>query len=391
MLAGDALELGAPVHPPRRSARRHGGREALDLLPGGAEHVVGRRVAHDHVVQAAHQPVALLLVHHESDVEVVRRLRDQVDALLLEQLERVAEAVQRGADTASDQAHRRARADDLDAAQLRERRHQRLEGACVERVGGRVERHGDRGLGRGHEVHRQAVLLEHREGVAEEAHLVPHPERVHRDQRDALLGAHRLDPRATVAAGGGDHRASEVGLLRGVHRQRNRILLDRQDAARMQHLGAARGDFLRFVVVERLEQPRVRHRARVGGEHARHVGPDLEPPGVQLRREVAARGVRAAATEQHGLALGVAGDEALREQHAAALGEPLLQRRVGLEHTGGGEVVRARRGARALFGVQHRAGIEPLHVESFARRGRPRRCASPSARPSPSRARATGR
>ena len=45
--------------------------------------------------------------------------------------------------------------------------------------------------------------------------------------------------------------------------QRDAVLLDRQDAARMQHLRAAAGDFLRLVVVERAQQPRAGHRARV--------------------------------------------------------------------------------------------------------------------------------
>ena len=92
---------------------------------------------------------------------------------------------------------------------------------------------------------------------------------------------------------------------------------------------------------------------------------------MQLRGKVAARSVRAAPAEQHGLALAVAGDEPLRQQHVAAGRQALLQRRVGLEVTGRREVVRPRRGAGALLRVQDRARIEPLHVEAF--RGQVRR------------------
>ncbi len=263
-------------------------------------------------------------------------------------------------------AHRRAGADHLDTTQGRQRVHQRLERARIQGVGRRVERHGDRRFRGRHQIDRQSVLLEHREGVGQEADLVPHAERLHRQQRDAFLGADRLDARAAVAAGGGDHRPLESRLLGGVHRERDAIVLDRQNAARVQHLGAARGDLLCLVVVERSEQAGVRHGARVGREHARHVGPDLEPAGMQLGGEVGAGGVGAAAPEEHGLALTIARDESLREQHAAALSQALLQRRVGLEAAGGREVACARGGARALLGMQQRARIEPLGVEALA-------------------------
>ncbi len=355
----------------RRSCH-HGGPPAGSTGPRpwicshvGPEHVIGRRVPDDDVVQAAHQAIALLLVDDERDVEVVRGLRDQVDALFLEQFERIAQPVQRGANAAPDEAHRGAGPDDFDAAEPRQRGHQRLERAAVERVRGRIERHGDAGLRRRHEVDRQAVLLEDGERIGEEADLVPHAERLEREQRDALLDADRLHARAAVAARRGDDRAFELGLLRGVHGQRNRVLLHRQDAARVQDLGAAARDFLRLVVIERLEQARVRHRLGIRREHAGHVGPDLEPARAELGREVTARRVGAAATEQHRVAVRVARDEALRDQHLAARRQPLLERGVGFEVARGGKVVRALGCAGPHFGVQQRARVEPLHVDAF--------------------------
>ena len=209
------------------------------------------------------------------------------------------------------------------------------------------------------------MLLEHGKRIGQETHLVPHAERLEREQRDALLDADRLHARAAVAARRGDDRAFELGLLRGVHGQRDRVLLHRQDAARVQDLGAAARDFLRLVVIERLEQARVRHRLGIRREHAGHVGPDLEPARAELGREVTARGVGAAATEQHGVAVRVARDEALRDQHLAARRQPLLERGVGFEVAGGRQVVGAFGCAGPLFGVQQRAGVEPLHVDAF--------------------------
>ena len=125
-------------------------------------------------MQLLDQAVALVLVDDEGEVQIVGRLADQVDLLLLEELEGAAELVQDGADVAPDEAHRGARADHLHAAQPREIGDQLGHRRVVERVGRRIERHRDVGLGGRHQVHRHAVLLEHLEGIGEEAHLVPH-------------------------------------------------------------------------------------------------------------------------------------------------------------------------------------------------------------------------
>ncbi len=128
--------------------------------------------------------------------------------------------------------------------------------------------------------------------------------------------------------------------------------LTRQDAARMQHLGAAARDLLCFVVVERTQQARARHRVRIRGEHARHVGPDLEAAGAELGGEVAARGVRAAAPEQHGVALRVARDESLGQVDRSVARQSPLQLGIGLEVAGRRQKVRALGGVRPLLGAQ---------------------------------------
>jgi hypothetical protein len=92
----------------------------------------------------------------------------------------------------------------------------------------------------------------------------------------------------------------------------------------MQHLGAAARNFLRLVVVERLEQPGARNGARVGREHAGHVRPDLQATRPSSG-EVAARRIRSATAEQYGIAGGVARNEALPDQDLAGVRQPLLQ------------------------------------------------------------------
>ena len=210
---------------------------------------------------------------------------------------------------------------------------------------------------------------------------MPHPDGLHRDQRDALLDRDRLDLRRDVAAVRGDDGAFELRCLRRVDVQRNAVLLDRHDAAGMQNLRAAAGDFLRLVVLERAQQARSGHRARIGAEHAGHVGPDLQAARLQLRREVAAGRVGAAAAEQHRVAALVARDEALRDPDGARRRPALLQIRIGIVSAGRGEICRAHAGVASLLRFDHGARIDPLHVDPLRQSGMRRRGASPSARP----------
>ena len=80
------------------------------LFPGRAHDEIARQRPDQQFVQLLDQPVALVLVHDEREVEIVGRLADQVHLLLFEQRERVAELVQDGADVAADQRHARRRA-----------------------------------------------------------------------------------------------------------------------------------------------------------------------------------------------------------------------------------------------------------------------------------------
>ena len=337
----------------------------MDLLPGRPQHAIRGHVSHGEFVQAAHQPVALLLVDDKGQVEVVGGLRHEVDLLLLEELERVAEPVHHGTDIAADKAHRRARSYDLDPADTRQVLYQPLHHARLERVDRRIERDRDAGLGGGHQVDREPVILEHGERIGKKADLVPHPQGLHRHQRNALLDAHRLDPRTAVATCRGDLRTVVLGELGRVYGERDRVLLCGEDAARVQHLGAAAGDLLRLVVVERAQETRTGHRVGIRCEHARHVRPDLESPRAELGGEIAGARVGAAAPEQHGFALRVARDETLGQIDHAVARQPPLQLGIGLEVAGRRQEVDALVGVRPLLGAQQAARVQPLDVEAL--------------------------
>jgi len=98
--------------PPRWRMRRTAVR---DLAPARAEHA---RVLHRHRtaadqlrVQLRDQAFGIGFVDHEGEVEIVRRLRDQVHALASERRPDVGQAMQQRPHAATDQRDRRARRD----------------------------------------------------------------------------------------------------------------------------------------------------------------------------------------------------------------------------------------------------------------------------------------
>jgi len=167
------------------------------------------------------------------------------------------------------------------------------------------------------------VLLEDVEGIGEETDLVPHAGTLQRDERQAFLGAHRFHLGGAIAPFGREHRTLEVRYLGGIDVQRNTVLPRGQDATRVQDFGPAGSDFLRLVVMEGAQQARIRRGARIRTEQAGHIGPDLEPPGRELGRQIGRGGVGAAATEEHRLAVLVTCDKSLRDEDRSSRLEPV--------------------------------------------------------------------
>ncbi len=125
-------------------------------------------------MQLLDQAIALVLVHHEGEVEIVGSLADEIDLLLFEQRKGITQLVQDGADVAADQRHAGAGTNDAHIREPGKITLQLAQQLAVERIGRRVQRHGDVGFRGRHQVDGHAVFLEHREGVGHEPHLVPH-------------------------------------------------------------------------------------------------------------------------------------------------------------------------------------------------------------------------
>src|SRR5690348_9789578 len=94
MLATEFEQRVATLLPPIVRVRQRLFFLAVELFPSRAEHSVRSHLADRDFMQTRHETVALLLVDHERDVEIVRSLRDEINLLLFEQFERVAESMQ---------------------------------------------------------------------------------------------------------------------------------------------------------------------------------------------------------------------------------------------------------------------------------------------------------
>ncbi len=280
-------------------------------------------------MQLADELGALLLVDHEAQVQVVCRLRHEMDALLLEHLERGREPRQERPDLAADQADRRAARNQPDVAERLQVRDQSLKDVLAGFPVRRVDRHRDVRLRCRHQVDRYAVVAEDRECPRQEADFMPHADAVHRHQRKTVTHADALDLRFDFLRDRRDHGAIELGVRGAANEQRNTERPQRRQAAWVQHRAPRRCEFLGLVVMQRHQQPRGRHHARVGREHAGNVRPHLETPRLQFGRHVGGRRVGAAAPQQHGLALRIAGDESLRQDHLAHSVQTFPERVVG--------------------------------------------------------------
>src|SRR5882672_5620358 len=90
------------------------------LLPGGPQYSVRADALNQALVQLMHQAIALRLVDHEGEVQVVRSLGHQIDLLILEQFKGRSELMQDAANIVAQQAQGGAGSQDLDAAQCPE-------------------------------------------------------------------------------------------------------------------------------------------------------------------------------------------------------------------------------------------------------------------------------
>ncbi len=201
-------------------------------------------------MQTRNQLVGQRFVDDEGEIEIVRRLADQMHIERAEFSEHRGKAMQQRAHAATDQRDRSARRDDLDPADFRQIGGERRQDIRVDQVFRRIERHGDVGFRRADQVDRQTMAAEFAEHVGEEADLLPHADRFHRHQRHALARADRFHARCGVRSRRADLGAGEFGPIRILYHERHAGAAERTQRARMQHLSAGGGDFLRFLVIE---------------------------------------------------------------------------------------------------------------------------------------------
>ncbi len=308
--------LSLPAPPGRLPTR---GLHLRQFAPTGSEHAtVGD--THDigldqQCMQARNQRIDHAFIDHEGEVEIVGRLRDEVHIQGTELGQNRRQAVQHRAHAATDQGDGGARRDDLDPATGFQIGAQARQHIGVEQVVGRIQRHGDVGFRRTNQVHRQAMALEGLEHIGKKADLLPHADRFHRDQGQALARADCLDAGHRIArfpADLGTRQFRPVGIADA---NRHARIAHRMDAARMQHLGPGGGDFLGLGIVQAHQQTRIRHLARIGAEHAGYVGPDFHGLGVQQGTEVRRRRIRSTTTEHGGVACILACDKSLGNEH----------------------------------------------------------------------------
>jgi hypothetical protein len=169
------------------------------------------------------------------------------------------------------------------------------------------------------------------------------------DRRDALH--QRVGIRAVVNQGAGF-----VGCERVLDPDRDAFLHRGRHRRRVDDLRAKVREFHRLVVRERVDHLRLRHEARVGAQHAVHVGPDHDLERIEQRAEDRRRVVAAVATQRRLQALRVGRDEAGHHQRADEF------RRHQRGRLRPGLIPAHARPHRAPLHQQRLAGVEPLHV-----------------------------
>ena len=158
--------------------------------------------------------------------------------------------------------------------------------------------------------------------------------------------------------------------------QRDAGAHERNERARVQHLGAVVGDFGGFLVVQGRNHAGVGHEPGIGRQDAGHVLPEHDARGAERAAEHGGRQVGSAAAERGGAAVGGAADEARHDGHGA----------VGHERP----QYPARR-ASGVGQVRRGAAVVVVGLHDGERVDGPRACRRPAARPPRARAPTTAR
>ena len=291
--------------------------------------------------------------------------------MLLEGVQDGTQAVELGPDVVPHQRDGGASSEEPDLPQPLQSGDEALQGRALGEIALGVQGDGEIRLGGGDEVHREPLVGEVPEDLRQEAHLLPHPDGLEHHEGHVPLDRDGLELRGVGAVVTEDHGPLALRLQRALHVHRDVRAAERGYAPGVQDLASRGGDLLCLPVAQPPQQSGRRDQARVGGEHARDVGPDLQPSRLEPSREQGRRGVRAPPTQDDRVPRGILGDEALSDVDAAfrrRIVDPGLEGGIGCAGTGGREVPApgvpgpGRVGRRGL-GREDVAGVEPAGVQ----------------------------
>ena len=316
-------------------------------------------------MELLHKAIAVVVVDNETQVQIVGRLAEHVHPLFLEHGQRRSDLVQDCTDTPAHQADCRAVRQHLNPPMTTELDDQVVQRSPLELTTDRVNRHGDVALGRRHQVHRDSVVGENREQFRQVPGGLPHCDAFNGNQGNPALQRHRFHHRFVIRQNRGQRGPGDLRMRCATQEHRNFGVANRRDGPRMDHRSAGRGYLLRFLVVQHLEHARTVHKARVGTENPRHIGPDLQSPGTQPCRQARRTGVRTAATEQHGLVVLVGRDKPLGQDHCTRRGKLRLQLRIGGAGAQGTQIPLALGLVRCGHRAEQFPGVAPLDRQAL--------------------------
>src|ERR1035437_3803225 len=248
--------------------------------------------------------------HHEADIEQRRSLADHADVDAIERIENPARHARRVPDVLAHQA-------DNDAIVLHRGFGKLAQVAQDELdVAGVVDGQRDADFAGGHHIDGGFVAVENLEDAVQEAVGHQHARGVYVDGGDLALAGDRFYGVFAMHRFGGDARSGHVGTAR-IQNHHGDVLLNRRDhGGGVQHLGAEVGQFGGFGKGNGFDAMAAGQDGGVGGEHAVHVGPDLDLFGIDARAHDCGGVIAATAAQRGGDAILRGGDEAAHHDHA---------------------------------------------------------------------------
>ena len=249
-------------------------------------------------------PRQIRLPNHERDVAARRRLRHQPQRHVADRGQHSSSQRRVTLQAVANRADDRHVVVARDLGKLLKRGHDRRQPSRV------VDRHRHAHLGGRHDVHRRLESLEHLEEPAEKAVRHQHPRGGDVHHRHSALRGHRGERAFARRSLASDQRSERMCPVRVENPHRNVSRDGRLDRRRVQHLGAEIRQLRRLGKRQVRHDLRVGDDARIGRQHAVHVGPDLNLARAEAGADDRGRKIGAASAQRGGDAARRSADEA---------------------------------------------------------------------------------